>query len=192
MSEKLHNHKSNETSNANHESYNIQEKKHINSSELDNANKQQSEVNLHKIREHAKTLAEEGTKSKLESYDKVESTYNYSNQQEIKNTAYEQTLKDVQKKLSKPSESFSKIVHNKTIEKISDIGASTIARPSGMLGGSIVAFSGSLVLLYASRSYGFSYNYLLFAVLFVAGYLLGAFIELVLWSLRHKKNRYND
>jgi len=108
-------------------------------------------------------------------------------QQSMKNRAYKRELAKIQTKLPAPSRRFSKIVHSTPIESLSNIGAQTVARPSGLLGGSIVAFTGSLVLYYMAKEYGFRYNYLLMFFLFAGGFMLGAMIELIVWYLSGRK-----
>ncbi len=120
----------------------------------------------------------EKTKVEQRSYDDVPGL-----QQSMKNRAYKRELTKIRAKLPATSKRFSKVIHNPTVETISNIGAQTVARPSGLLGGSIAAFIGSLVLYYMARQYGFRYNYLLMFLLFVAGFVLGAIIELALRRL---------
>lgn len=107
--------------------------------------------------------------------------------QSVKDHTYKRELTKIQNRLPKNSKRFSKVIHNKTIESISNAGAKTVARPSGLLGGSIVAFLGSLILYYMARHYGFRYNYLAMFMLFVAGFAAGAIIELFLWSFSRKR-----
>ena len=109
-------------------------------------------------------------------------------QQSMKNRAYKRELSKIQTKLPRSSRSFSKFIHNPTVETVSNIGAQTVARPSGLLGGSIFAFVGSLVLYVMTRQYGFTYNYLMMFLLFVAGFAIGALVELIGWQL-FRKNR---
>lgn len=105
-------------------------------------------------------------------------THDYTASKHLKKQAYKQTLKQVQKNLSKPEKTFSKVIHNKTIEKVSDVGSKTVARPSGLLFGGIFAFISSLLVLLISKHSGFTYNYLLFVLVFVGGYFLGLIFEL--------------
>lgn len=112
-------------------------------------------------------------------------------QQSIKNNAYRRELNKIQSKLPPSSRKFSKVIHNKTVESISNIGAQTAARPSGLLGGSIFAFSGSLIVYYMARHYGFRYNYLMLFLLFIFGFLVGCILELLVWSLFTRRNRYS-
>ncbi len=107
--------------------------------------------------------------------------------QALKGDAFKRSLKTVRAKLPAPARAFSKIIHNETVDTISNVGAQTIARPSGVLGGGIVAFAGSLILLYVSKHYGFRYNYLVMIILFVAGFAAGSLIEFSIWSLRIRR-----
>jgi len=155
----------------------------------EHAKKELSEVNLAKLREEAKTHAEVAAKTTEKHQDK-EPEATLGTPHTLKAHAYEQSLKRLQKKLSKPDRALSKVVHNKTVEAISGVGASTVARPSGVLGGSICAFVGSVLLLYMARHYGFRYNYLLLFILFVGGFMLGSLIELVVWATYSRKRHY--
>jgi hypothetical protein len=127
----------------------------------------------------AKKHVVEQSKTEQRNYDDVPGL-----QQSMKNRAYKRELTKIQTKLPATSRRFSKVVHNPTVETISNIGAKTIARPSGLLGGSIMAFVGSLVLYVMARQYGFTYNYLMLFMLFTAGFLLGALIELTTFKFR--------
>lgn len=89
-------------------------------------------------------------------------------------------MRQIRSKLSKPDKTFSKVIHNKTVESVSEVSSKTIARPSGLLGGGICALLGSAYLLYMTKHYGFEYNYFVFFLLFVGGFFVGMFGELLL------------
>jgi len=97
---------------------------------------------------------------------------------ELKGMAYQRTLNRVRKDLSAPERSFSKVIHNKAVESFSEAAGKTVARPSGLLFGGIFAFIGSSLFLWATKHYGYEYNFLLFALFFVAGFALGLLLEL--------------
>lgn len=97
---------------------------------------------------------------------------------ELKNVAYRRTLKRTQGKLAAPERAFSKVIHNPVVEAVSEFGAKTVARPSGVLLGGIFAFAGSAAFLWIVRHYGYEYNYLLFALFFVGGFFVGLGVEL--------------
>ncbi len=101
----------------------------------------------------------------------------------MKKTAYKKELGKIRQNLKKPEKTFSKFIHNKTIETASEIGAKTLARPSGLLGGGIVALVGSSCYLWMSKNYGFSYNFFVFIILLIAGFSLGLLVEIIVKPL---------
>jgi hypothetical protein len=107
----------------------------------------------------------------------------------IKTLRMRRNLGHVQNKLKPAEKSFSKVVHQPLVQLVSESAAKTISRPSGILGGGIVAFIGSLGYLYLSRHLGFTYNYLFFLVFFIAGFALGSIAEYTLYWF-HKKSRF--
>lgn len=166
----------------------------------------QREAAAERAREHAKSAeqvaelrksAEHHAKSK-EDYQadrKEEPTTDhhlFGTQKKLKEDAYKQTLRATQHKLSKNNRRFSKVVHNDVVNAVSEVGAKTVARPSGILGGSIVAFIGSVVFLYYARHYGFKYNYLVLFMLFVIGFVVGALIEGLVWLVYSRRQRYQQ
>lgn len=104
---------------------------------------------------------------------------------QLKDMAFSRSMVRTRKKLSAPSRAFSKVIHNPVIDKSSEAVGKTVARPSSMLAGAFVTFIGTSALLWATRYYGYEYNYLVFILLFVFGAVVGIAIE-VLWRLTHK------
>jgi len=97
----------------------------------------------------------------------------------LKNKAYKKELHRVQAHLPKAQRSFSKFIHASPIEAVSQVSGKTVARPSGLLGGGIVALIGSGGLVFMSRHYGFTYNFFVFFAFLVAGFLIGLIAELI-------------
>lgn len=93
-------------------------------------------------------------------------------------------LSHVQNKLKPAEKRLSKVVHQPLVRLVSESAAKTISRPSGMLGGGIVAFVGSLLYLYLAHHIGFTYNYLLFLGFFVGGFIVGVALEYVAYGVR--------
>ena len=105
---------------------------------------------------------------------------------DLKNIKYKRTLQSVRKDL-KPSERvLSKVIHNQTVDAVSEVAGKTIARPSGFLTGAIFAFIGSSVFLWVTKHYGYQYNFLFFVMLFASGFVIGLLVEAVLRLLHHK------
>lgn len=97
---------------------------------------------------------------------------------ELKQHMLDRTMVSIRKQLSLPSRQLSKIVHTKPVEAISAVGEKTVARPVGIIGGGLAALVGSALAVYMSRHYGYRYNYLLFVLLFISGYMLATIVEL--------------
>jgi hypothetical protein len=166
---------------------------------------QESKANLDRLREKAEKAAEasheevQHIQKKVETHavsgkeftvGEKETTRNSSShqydQKAIKKDTYKKTMRHVRTRLSKPEKTFSKVVHNKTVESISEVGGKTVARPSGILGGGICALLGSVFLVYMTKHYGFEYNYLLFFILFIGGFFIGMIGELLIRSVLRK------
>ncbi len=107
---------------------------------------------------------------------------------ELGSQTFERTLSSVRRKLSAPEKQLSKFIHRPVIEKVSDFGGKTIARPSGILLGGIFSFIGSLGVYLLARHMGGELHYSIFAATFVVGYLLGLVVELIWRLLAHKRN----
>ncbi len=107
-------------------------------------------------------------------------------QKQLKETAYRQSIQRIQSHLKGPARLLSQVVHKPAIERLSNIGARTVARPSGILGGGFAALFGSNILLYFAKRYGFEYNYFAFFIFFLGGFIVGLLLEGFL-KLIHKK-----
>lgn len=89
------------------------------------------------------------------------------------------TIQDTQAKLKPIEKSFSKVINQPIIDKSSEILDQTIFRSSGIMGGSVLAFVGSLLYLLFVNYTGINYNFELFFVFLISGFVLGITIELV-------------
>lgn len=105
---------------------------------------------------------------------------------QLKDLAFTRSMTRARKKLSAPSKAFSKIIHSPMIDSSSEFIGKTVARPSSMMGGALFAFMGTSILLWATKHYGYEYNYLLVILLFVGGAIAGILGESLL-NLRHKR-----
>ncbi len=105
--------------------------------------------------------------------------------QEVAKFQAKQNLKNVRKDLGTTDRIISKIIHSPVLDKLSEKSSSSVARPSGILGGSILAFLGSLSYLIFVKYVGITYNYLFFFGFFIIGFIVGIFIEFILKLSRH-------
>ena len=106
---------------------------------------------------------------------------------ELKEMALRRNLNNARRAMNSPERVLSKVMHNKVVESVSDAASSTVARPSGILGGGIFALLGTSILLWTVKHYGYTFNYLMFLLLFVGGFAVGLIVEFVLHFLLRKK-----
>lgn len=142
--------------------------------------------NIEKIRAKIHNEADQERKKIKHESENKESDQPTLVNKEIKDIAYNRTLKKVQSKLSYSSRTFSKLIHQPTVEKISELTSKTVARPSGILFGGIFSFIGSSFFLWAAKYYGYEYNFLLFIIFFVTGFFVGLILEMVLYAIKRK------
>jgi hypothetical protein len=90
-----------------------------------------------------------------------------------RNDSYKRTIKQVQDELPTSSRVFSKIIHNKLIEKTSDVVSTTIARPDAMLAGSVVAFIFTLITYITAKEMGYTLSGSETIVAFIIGWVVG-------------------
>lgn len=98
-------------------------------------------------------------------------------------------LQHIQRKLPAPERLLSRFVHQPAVRAISDATGKSISRPSGLLGGGIVALAGTLGYTYLARHIGFQYNYIVFILLFVGGFVAGIVLELLIWAATRSHRR---
>lgn len=173
--------RSHETQKSSHETIDIprNHEKHPKSSEIEpSLSAEKARENLESIRHE---VAEKATSKEDVVVDTSEKDTFKASQplinKELKDAMLVRTLSRIQKQLKPTERTFSKIVHNKPIDKVSTIGEKTIARPYGILGGALLAFLGSIFSTFLSKQFGLNYNLILFTLLFATGYILAICIE---------------
>lgn len=90
-----------------------------------------------------------------------------------RNASFNATMDEVRSHMSAPSRVFSKVIHNPTVEKVSDVVGGTVARPNAILSGSVFAFLFTLVIYLIARYYGYALSGGETIASFIAGWVLG-------------------
>lgn len=72
---------------------------------------------------------------------------------------------------------FSKFIHTKPVEVVSDFIGSTIARPNALLTGSIMAFLAVTILYFSANHFGFRLSGFETIGAFIIGWILGAIYD---------------
>lgn len=137
--------------------------------------------------EHEATSSAEISKKHIEKHsrDNEPAQLNYR----IVSHTFTQTIHRVQNKLPVYQRAFSKLVHSNTVETASEAVGSTIARPSGLLGGGICSVLASLGTLVLCRYYGYEYNFLIGLLAFGGGFALGLILETALRLVKRGQSR---
>lgn len=75
--------------------------------------------------------------------------------------------------MSPSARAFSKVIHNKAVEKVSDVGAATVARPNAILSGAIFAFVLTLGVYLIAKHLGYPLSGFESIGAFILGWILG-------------------
>lgn len=184
MSERLASHEQHEHGGEHHEHHEAPKTPEVNRAALEKQQAEQLEASRQAIEQHA----ENGRLLAVEKEDDNTSPHHrFASHIALKKDSYKNLLAQTRSQLPAVSRQFSKVIHQKNIEALSNVSAQTVARPSGLLGGGIGALIGSITLLYYSKHYGFTYNYAFFFVMFLAGFAVGLLIEVLVRLLRRRK-----
>jgi hypothetical protein len=97
----------------------------------------------------------------------------------MKTTTLKRELKNIRHQESLPERTLSRIIHQPVVRVVSEGAAKTVSRPSGLLGGGLLAFLGSGSYFVLAKYVGFSYNYSVSLMFFVGGFVLGLGLELL-------------
>ena len=156
---------------------------------LERSEQNQTTENLDEVRNEALELAQE--KSPEPVAEKIET-------QEVKHTSrptkkqlndnFDRSMANIRKDMKPASRAFSKVIHNKVVEKTSDVVASTVARSNLIIAGGL----GTLILCSAVYLIAKQYGYVLsgFEAIgtFILGWVIGAIIEFARVGFINQKN----
>lgn len=98
---------------------------------------------------------------------------------ELRGITLKRELNNIQRKLPAPARALSKVIHQPAVRAVSEAAGKTVSRPSGLLGGGLVAFLGTSGYLYLAKHMGFEYSPFVFVALFAGGFIIGLMIELM-------------
>lgn len=107
----------------------------------------------------------------------------------LKKSAFNKTMNQVRHRLPQKEKQFSKVIHTKSIEAVSEVAERTIARPIGILMGSMITFFGSVIIIILARRGGFEIRFSIFALLFIAGYGIGFVFEICILFFKKLSHR---
>jgi hypothetical protein len=90
-----------------------------------------------------------------------------------RDASFSATMQEVQAHMTPASRTFSKIIHNKTVERISDTAASTLARPNAILSGAVFAFVLTLSVYLIAKNFGYPLSGFETIGAFILGWVIG-------------------
>lgn len=97
-------------------------------------------------------------------------------------------MNHVRNHLSPSSRLFSRFIHAKPVEVVSDFVGSTIARPNALFTGSIVAFLTVTILYFTANHFGFRLSGFETIGAFIIGWLLGVLYDYVSVAFRGRNS----
>jgi len=104
-----------------------------------------------------------------------------------KKTSYKKHMADVQRELTPASRAFSRVIHNPTVEKTSEIVGSTVARPNAILAGAVSAFILTLAVYVIARNIGYTLSGFETIAAFIIGWVIGIVYDYLRLIITGKK-----
>lgn len=103
------------------------------------------------------------------------------------NGSFTSQMNHAREHMSPASRVFSRFIHAKPIEALSDFAASTIARPNALLMGSIVAFLTVTILYFVANHFGFRLSGFETIGAFIIGWTIGIVYDYASVAFRGRK-----
>ena len=100
---------------------------------------------------------------------------------------YRHTLKSLQSRLKPAQRRFSQVIHQPTVEKVSDAVGKTVMRPSVSLGAVVTAVIVESFFYFTARHYGYVMSGSEVILALLAGGLIGLFLEGVFKGAQRRK-----
>jgi len=90
-----------------------------------------------------------------------------------KEASFKRQMKEIQAQEPVASRAFSKVIHNKVVEKTSDVVGSTVARPNAILAGAVTAFILTLAVYVTAKILGYPLSGFETIGAFIVGWAVG-------------------
>jgi hypothetical protein len=102
--------------------------------------------------------------------------------------SFKKNIKQIQAEMSAPQRAFSKVIHNKAVEKTSDVVGATVARPNAILSGAIVAFVLVLAVYLVAKNLGYVLSGFETIGAFIIGWIIGVLYDYFRVMITGKKS----
>ena len=90
-----------------------------------------------------------------------------------RDSSFTATMQEIRTHMSAPSRTFSKVIHNKTVERTSEALGATVARPNAILSGALLAFIIVVAVYFIAKNLGYTLSGFETIGAFALGWLLG-------------------
>ena len=102
--------------------------------------------------------------------------------------SFDSQMSHVRTHMSPTSRAFSKLIHSRPVEVVSEAVGSTIARPNALLSGSIAAFIAITALYLTAKYYSFELSGFETIGAFIVGWILGILYDYFSVMIRGRNN----
>lgn len=104
-----------------------------------------------------------------------------------KDASFKRQMKEIQAKEPPVSRAFSKVIHNKVVEKTSDVVGATVARPNAILAGAFTAFVLTLAIYVTAKIIGYELSGFETIGAFIVGWVIGVIYDYLRVVITGKK-----
>ncbi len=104
------------------------------------------------------------------------------------NANFERTMASIREEMTPTSRVLSKVIHNPTVDKISNVVGSTVARPNLILAGALGTLVVCSVIYLVAKFYGYRLSGSEAIVSFALGWMVGAIVEYARVGISSKQN----
>lgn len=175
-----------ETSEAAHE----QQEKLANRTETGVESPRDADMSAERAREAALESAisvESGSKEKDRASEPTTAKRRGPISKKQKDASFKRRMQEVQAHESTASRAFSKVIHNKVIEKTSEVVGSTVARPNAILAASVSAFILTLAVYVLAKIIGYQLSGFETIAAFIIGWVIGIIYDYLRVVITGKK-----
>src|SRR5665213_1678621 len=167
-----------------------------NAAEVSTAERDQAEQKKQEALAHARHEATVESSDKVKVQERIKSIETQTDENlsdslvsaDLKKSTFHKEIKHIRRKLTPNERVMSRLIHQPFIRTVSEVSSKTISRPSGLLGGGVVAFLGTSGYLYLTKDIGIKYNYTVFLVLLVLGFIVGLVLEALIRLTRQRRS----
>jgi len=101
--------------------------------------------------------------------------------------SFKKTMNETRQTMSPSDRAFSKIIHNKAIEKTSEVLGNSIARPDAILSGAFAAFILTLTIYIIAKNIGYQLSGFETIAAFIIGWIIGIIYDYLRIIITGKK-----